>query len=123
MVLVHRHPVPGEVLLEEYGGVLVDLVRHLLLVGHTGDAETVELDKLLVVLRQLVPPLDLPAGEAGVPPPGHAVVAAALTGLVVGAPDVLEESVLEVPLLPLLGDSQPLGETLLSRLDVLLVLP
>ena len=47
VVLVHRHPVSAEVLLEENGGVLVDLVRHLLLVRNTGNAETVKLDKLL----------------------------------------------------------------------------
>ena len=47
VVLVHRHPVSAEVLLEEDGGVLVDLVRHLLLVGNTGNTETVKLDKLL----------------------------------------------------------------------------
>ena len=47
VVLVHRHPVSAEVLLEEDGGVLVDLVRHLLLVRNTGNTETVKLDKLL----------------------------------------------------------------------------
>ena len=47
VVLVHRHPVSAEVLLEEDGGVLVDLVRHLLLVGNTGNTEAVKLDKLL----------------------------------------------------------------------------
>ena len=114
VVLVHRHPVPGEVLLEEDGGVLVDLVGHLLLVWDAGNAETVELDKLLVVLGQLVPPLDLPAGQAGVPPSGHAVVAAALARLGGGggAPDVLEQSVLKVPLLPQPGTSHPVTAVL-----------
>ena len=49
VVLVHRHPVPGEVLLEEDGGVLVDLVGHLLLVRNTGDTQTVKLDKFLKI--------------------------------------------------------------------------
>ena len=47
VVLVHRHPVSAEVLLEEDGGVLVDLVRHLFLVRNTGNTQTVKLNKLL----------------------------------------------------------------------------
>ena len=47
VVLVHRHPVSTEVLLEEDGGVLVDLVRHLLLVRNTGNTQTVKLNELL----------------------------------------------------------------------------
>ena len=44
------------------------------------------------MLGQLVPALDLPAGEAGVSPPGHAAVDVALTRLAGGGcvPDVLE---------------------------------
>ena len=68
------------------------------------------------MLGELVPPLDLPTGEAGVPPPRHAVVAGRLDGFSGGAPDVLEESVLEVPLLPL-------TDSLLLWLDLLPLLP
>ena len=85
--------------------------RHGLVSGH------------LVVLCQLVPPLDLATGQAGVPLPGHAVVTGAALQLLAAAsrapaaivtlniiktalyaahnngPDVFEQCVLEVPLL------------------------
>ena len=88
--------------------------RHGLVSGH------------LVVLGQLVPPLDLATGQAGVPLPGHAVVTGAALQLLAAAtrapaaivtlniiktalyaahnmtnngPDVFEQCVLEVPLL------------------------
>ena len=81
MVFVSWHSVPAKVLLEKQGRVLIDLFCHLSLVRNRRDAETVKLDELLqgssghkqwtkegylVVLSELVPPLDLPTGQAGV---------------------------------------------------------
>ena len=84
MVFVSWHSVPAKVLLEKQGRVLIDLFCHLSLVMNRRDAETVKLDELLqessghkqwtmktkegylVVLSELVPPLDLPTGQAGV---------------------------------------------------------
>lgn len=84
MIFVGWHSIPVEILLEEQGGVLIDLFRHLSLVRNSRDAETVKLNELLecssghefclsvlgwrylVVLSELVPPLDLTTGQAWV---------------------------------------------------------
>ena len=84
MIFVSWHSVPAKVLLEKKGRVLIDLFCHLSLVRNRRDAETVKLDELLqgtpghkqwtmktkvdylVVLSELVPPLDLTSGQAGV---------------------------------------------------------
>ena len=47
VIFVGWHSIPVEILLEEQGGVLIDLFRHLSLVRNRRDAKTVKLNELL----------------------------------------------------------------------------